>query len=241
MKSGVVLPYLEMVVTTKCNMKCVNCSNNIPAIQHKANHVSANVFFLQLTTLTKTVSEINKFQIHGGEPFLNPDLPAIVQIAIKEPSLKQIRIATNGTVPMSSALIEALSGNRAVVAISSYWFNRESRNIIVNQCKKAAIPFVLYDEQPWYSFTERNVDAHMKYEDCPINNYLCYCDWRLYLCSRICHSTDNCTYSIDIRNTNDLIKELSKPELKGWCKFCTIRNELVESGVQYNSMTNTDE
>lgn len=242
MKERLVLPYLEMVITTKCNMRCINCSNNIPMIQHKARHISANEFQSQLSALTELVSRIDKFQIHGGEPLSNPELPLIAKLAIEEPSLRKIRIATNGTIPLTTELIGVLSGQRATIAISSYHFNKESKKMIVEQCEKSSIPYVLYGEQKWYRFADSlEGNNRMRFEDCPINDCLSYYDWRLYLCSRICHSTDNCTYSIDIRNANDLIKELSKPELKEWCKFCTIRNELVESGVQYNSMTNTDE
>ena len=115
----VVLPYVEMVVTTICNMICVNCSNNIPAIQNKAKHISANDFSLQLSALICVVDEIEKFQIHGGEPLLNPELHEIVKIVSNEQSIKKIRIVTNGTILLSPALIDVLSHHRVVLSISS--------------------------------------------------------------------------------------------------------------------------
>ena len=232
MKNRVVLPYVEMVVTTICNMRCVDCSNNIPKIQNKAKHILANDFLLQLSALTSVIDEIEKFQIHGGEPLLNPELHEIVKIVSNEQSIKEIRIATNGTIPLSSALIDVLSFNRVVLSISNYGFNEKSRKKIIAQCEETGIPYILYDEQPWYSFSSSTSGNTNKYEKCPINKYLCYYDWKLYLCSRICHSSDNKAHSIDIRNVSNLHKDLMDGRLKEWCKHCTICDKLVKAGRQ---------
>lgn len=227
-----ILPYVEMVVTSVCNMKCIDCSNNIPNIQNDAKHVSADEFSLQLSALTSIVDEVERFQIHGGEPLLNPDLPEIAQIAINEQALKKIRIATNGTIPLSSELIDVLSKNRITLSISNYWFNRNSRKRVVAQCENAGIPYILHEKQPWYSFSSKPMVNIMKYEECPINKYLCYYDWRLFLCARICHCSDNTSHSIDVRNVSDLQKELTSDKLKEWCRQCTICDKLVTAGIQ---------
>ncbi len=231
-KNKVVLPYVEMVVTTACNMRCIDCSNNIPAIQNKAKHISANDFLLQLSALIGVVDEIEKFQIHGGEPLLNPEIHEIVKIASKEQSIKKIRIVTNGTIPLSPALIDALSQNRVVLSVSSYWFNENSRKRVIDQCEEAKISYILHAEQPWYSFSGKPSGDTNKHEECPINKFLCYYDWRLYLCSRICHSCDNKAHSIDVRDVSNLHKDLLDDRLKEWCKHCTISDKLVKSGIQ---------
>lgn len=235
-KSRVVLPYVEMVVTSICNMRCVDCSNNIPAIQHKAKHVSANDFMLQLSALINLVDNIEKFQIHGGEPLLNPELYEIVKIVCNEQLIKKIRIVTNGTILLSPSLIDVLSHNRVVLSISSYWFNEKSRKRVIAQCEEARIPYILHGEQPWYSFSGKPSGDANKHEKCPINKFLCYYDWKLYLCSRICHSSDNKVHSIDVRETFNLHKDLLSEKLKEWCKHCTICDKLVKSGVQNQDM-----
>ena len=231
-KNRVVLPYVEMVVTTICNMRCTDCSNNIPKIQNKAKHISANDFLLQLSALIDVVDEIEKFQIHGGEALLNPELHEIVKIASNEQSIRKIRIATNGTILLSPALIDVLSHNRVVLSISSYWFNEKTRKRVIAQCDEARIPYILHGEQPWYSFSGQPSGDTNKYEECPINKFLCYYDWRLYLCSRICHSSDNKAHSIDVRDVSNLHKDLLDDRLKEWCKHCTICDKLVKAGVQ---------
>ena len=128
------LDYIEFICTTVCNKRCKNCSNYIPQLGALQRHVSGEAFAEQLRILLSRVSYVEKMQIHGGEPLLNPDILQIIEELKKERDrIGKIRIITNGTVVLKETLIDALKGSRIQLAISNYLFNQESRKQIINQ------------------------------------------------------------------------------------------------------------
>lgn len=225
------LNYIEMIVTTRCNMHCSNCSNGIPYIEK--NDISYANFCVQLDKLLNRVSYIRKFQIHGGEPFLNRELPEIIERANSAQKLLNIRLVTNGTVIPSKEIIQALKGTRVTVAISSYNFNISTREKLIHLLVKSGIKYVLYSEQEWYSFDDRNKGKN-KFEICPINSFPCYYNGKLYVCSRICHLYSNLHPNcyVDLDNLNiDLLDALKLEHLKLPCLDCNITNVMVKAGT----------
>ncbi len=227
------LSYVEMIITTYCNMLCPNCSNGIPLLPER-KHVRYDEFISQIDALLDTVSYIDKLQIHGGEPMLNPDLPKIINYISRKQKIKKVRIATNGTIVPSADLAAAMNESNIVLAISSYKSNYNQTAKVVRACEELKIKYILYPEQAWYSFSSApSYNARERYESCPINSYLCYFDWRLYLCSRICHcygtTYDSCF--IDIRDFNGNIKDaLSNASLFEPCECCTIGEKCIKAG-----------
>lgn len=228
-----ILPYIEMVTTTCCNRLCPNCSNGIPLIA-EPSHVNFQDFKFQLDALLSRVSYISKFQIHGGEPLLNPNLPRIISYIKQKQKIKKIRIATNGTIVPSDELVKALQNSNIILAMSSYHDNKDTLKEIIKLCKYSQIKYKVYPEQKWFSFTsEPTFNADDKFQGCPLNKYLCYHNWHLYLCARICHCYslyyDSC--SIDIRNHQDnLVTSLTMDELHKPCEICTIGEQLLRAG-----------
>lgn len=224
-----VLPYLEMVVTTVCNRECRSCSNFIPYIKARAKHVSASEAKTQIEDLKKTIGVIERFQVHGGEPLLNPDLPEIMRIIINEDFIKRIRIATNGTILPSVELLSVLSGSRVKLAISNYHFNKTNIPLIEQRCKGFGVEYIIYEKQLWYEFGK---NVGITFDTCPINKYPVLFDSKVYLCARICHaySDQGQKYCIDIRDTVDLKSALHNDYLKKGCNMCNITHKLIDPG-----------
>lgn len=225
------LSYIEMIITTECNMLCSNCSNGIPYTDR--NTISYQAFCEQLQSLLTHVSYIERFQLHGGEPFLNPEVHKMITFLDKTQKLLSIRVATNGTVIPNKETISALKGSRIVLAISSYYFNREKREQLIDVCKSNNIRYILYSEQEWYRF-ESQQGVVNSFETCPINSYPCYYEGKVYLCSRICH-----LYGKHYPNSNieivgfsgDLLYALNGENLKAPCRECTISNKKIVAGT----------
>lgn len=227
------LPYVEMVITTYCNMLCTNCSNGIPLLRER-KHVGYDDFVNQVDVLLSNVSYIDKFQIHGGEPLLNPHLPRMIKYIRHKQKIKHVRIATNGTIIPSAELAAAMNGSNIVLAISSYKKNCSQTAKVVETCEELKIKYILYPEQDWYSFSSTPIcNARDRFESCPINTYLCYAGWRLYLCSRICHcySTKYDSCLIDIRDFDgNIMDALSSESLFEPCECCTISEKKILAG-----------
>lgn len=226
------LSYIEMIITTECNMLCRNCSNGIPYTNR--NTISYHDFCEQLQSLLTHVSYIERFQLHGGEPLLNPEVHKIIALLDKTQKLLSIRIATNGTIIPNEETVSVLKGSRVVLAISSYFFNKNKREQLIDLCNNNNIRYVLYDEQEWYRFESPNRVVNC-FENCPINSYPCYYEGKVYLCSRICHLyskryTNSC---IEIANfSGDLLYALNDEQLKAPCRECSIsKNHKIMAGT----------
>lgn len=226
------LRYIEMIITTECNILCSNCSNGIPYTNRKT--ISYQAFCEQLQSLLTHVSYIERFQLHGGEPLLNPEVHKMITLLDKTQKLLNIRIATNGTVIPNKETITALKDSRIVLAISSYYFNKERRKQLIDVCKRNNIRYVLYDEQEWYRF-EAQTGVINSFEACPINSFPCFFEGKVFLCSRICHLYGRRypNSSIEIASfSGDLLNALNGEQLKVPCRECTISiNHKIVAGT----------
>jgi organic radical activating enzyme len=72
------------------------------------------------------------FNILGGEPLINQELPEIVEYAAKSQKTGTIRITTNGTIIPSGRLIDAVKkyNDRVYFSISNYSKNEKLKKII---------------------------------------------------------------------------------------------------------------
>ncbi len=225
------LRYIEMIITTECNRYCRNCSNGIP--NTNKNTISYLAFCEQLQSLLSHVSYIERFQLHGGEPFLNPEVHKMIALLDKTQKLLNIRIATNGTVIPNKEIVSALKDSRIVLAISSYFFNREKREQLIDVCNSNNISYILYNEQDWFRF-ESQPGVVNSFETCPINSYPCYYEGKVYLCSRICHlyGKKYPNSSIDMADfSGNLLNALDGEQLKAPCRMCTISNQKIVAGT----------
>lgn len=95
MKSSTQLPIDAVVaVTYDCNSRCVMC--DIWKIR--------DFPMLPVSEFRKLPSTLRDINISGGEPFLRPDLPEVIQAIVETCPKARIVISTNGFMP---ALIEA--------------------------------------------------------------------------------------------------------------------------------------
>ncbi|MGI5922912.1 MAG: radical SAM protein [Lentisphaeria bacterium] len=128
-----VFPSVEYVVTTRCSLRCRDCSNYIPYIP-PGNHYTATLddFKKDVSNFLCGVDGINLFGILGGEPLLNKELPAIMEYACGEKRIKHVLITTNGTQMISPELLAVLKKyrNKCSVAISNYTANKELSSIL---------------------------------------------------------------------------------------------------------------
>lgn len=115
-----VLDYTEMFITSYCSIDCKWCSASIPYYKNKY-HIPLERIQAQLTRYLGAIDAVEKFRILGGEPFLHPDLPAILQQLMDTPKVHSIRIVTNGTVvPKNPKLLDLLRNPKIVLDISNY-------------------------------------------------------------------------------------------------------------------------
>lgn len=82
---------LIFFVTSRCNSNCSHCFN-----RSNLNNQAKDLSLEEIGQLSKNLPEIENLLLSGGEPFLRPDLPELINIFKINNHIKTISIPTNG-------------------------------------------------------------------------------------------------------------------------------------------------
>ena len=187
------LDYVEIVITTKCSLRCKNCANLIN-LYNKPYHIKDDLIEKSIYKLFQSVDKIHTFRILGGEPFLNPNLKHYLDI-IPYDQVDQVVIVTNGTMIIKDKeLIKKIKDNHVEVEISDYGKLSRKKDELVNILEKNGLNYkVRTEELCWIDYGDIE-----NYGNKNINKQFYYCDNRcksilngcLYYCPRASHGYD---------------------------------------------------
>lgn len=177
------LPYIEMFITTKCNLHCKYCSNLIPYCQSQKNFNAISVKET-LSKLLSNVDRIYRLKLHGGEVMLHPELSDIIKFAGKQKKIFSLSITTNGTIIPNEELLKTIKEARCIVQISEYNLKNNKIPQLINLLKKFGIQYRYLSELAWrdmgnFDMRERNMRA-----DCSISRCVSLYDKKIFICSR---------------------------------------------------------
>jgi len=119
LKRKVFLDYVELVITTKCSLRCKNCAN-LMNLYDRPYDVQNDLIEESIKKLFKSVDKVQLFRILGGEPLLNPKLKHYLDIIPYE-KIDKVVIVTNGTMLIKDKeLIQKIKEHNVEVEISDY-------------------------------------------------------------------------------------------------------------------------
>lgn len=245
------IPYTEVVITTKCTLRCKNCANLICNYK-KPYNVDKEIVIKSIKKLTKSCSEVAILRILGGEPFCNPDLKYIIN-SIPENKVREIVIVTNGTlVPTDKELLHILQKKNVRVEISDYNEYSYKKNELIETLVYYDIFYTINKNENWFDYgdpvkydkTSEELDD--QFSNC---NILCrsILNGRLYYCPRSAHGYDlgiikpNKDEYVDLlRNGNMKNKKQIKAlfnrkksiEACKYCKYATKDCKLIKVAQQ---------
>lgn len=110
---------VDIVVTEKCTMKCIDCSNLMQYFEKPVNY-SKDEINTSIDNLLNISDEIFEFRIIGGEPFVNKEVHQIIQKLIDEPKVERIVIYTNGNIIPREHQLDVLKNNKVLFNITDY-------------------------------------------------------------------------------------------------------------------------
>ncbi len=178
---------IDIIITERCSLKCKECSNLMQYYQIPQN-CDINLLFKSIDNFCKVVDEVMDFRVLGGEPFMNPQWPKIVQRLVKEPKAKRIVIFTNGTILPSAEGIAALKNLKVRMIISNY--GPLSKNLAALQkiCRDNKIIHYIFNVSDWLSCSA--IKAHNRSEEkqkeifrlCCAKNMATLSDGKLFRC-----------------------------------------------------------
>lgn len=202
--------YLEIPVTSSCNLKCKGCANLIPCYG-KGRDYDLKILKNSINMFLKCINNIVIIRLLGGEPFLSDNLYYIINILLNSNKVQRVEIVSNGTiVPRDKKLISILKESRVIVSISKY--PNIDIDSLINFLKDNSIKYKVVKRKYWYNYgTAVNQNKNEKelikqFANC---NNICrsMINGQIHFCPRSSHGTD---LGIITNNRDDYIDILDK-------------------------------
>ncbi len=136
-----VISKLEFHVIDRCNLNCRGCSHFAP--EFKNGYVDINDFEKQMFLVSNSFSNVFRFRLMGGEPFLHDQLGEFALIARKYLPHTHLEIVTNGLMYkyVSAENWDLIKRADAVLNISLYPPTFECKHLIEEYLNKIGIKF----------------------------------------------------------------------------------------------------
>ena len=252
---------IHTAINTNCTLKCKNCNMLIPYYKTKYEYTAADID-KNLSLLMKHVEYIFKYQLVGGEPFLNKEIKRILELIGKKYGnvIAWKRLVTNGTILPGEDIFDILQKYNYDIVLSDYTAQvayKERIDAFENQLKKRNISYERCRDLTWVDVglpesigkeDDRDIKTHMI--NCAsswhglADQKLFYCNvaWSAEKCGVFHNTADDYVDLNDLNKDSDLerIVALGLGELpKGYnslCRYCkgcgTDNRNFVVPGVQ---------
>jgi organic radical activating enzyme len=186
-ESKLVLNALDIQVTEKCTMKCVDCSN-LMQYYEKPENVDASILNISVLNILDSIDLLDDARIIGGEPFLYTQLPSLLKILCDSHKVKRITIYSNATFVPKENILLSLTHSKIQVEITDY--NELSKNHLplIDEFKRRSISFISHKPQNWTDSAKiiknekSSSELKLMFERCCVNDVLTLLHGRLYHC-----------------------------------------------------------
>ena len=192
-RSEVIFPFIDIDITTYCNLRCKRCAKCIPYFEHR-KHYTAEEIEQNLDLLTRYTDRICFANIIGGEPLLNPDLKRIIAVCAANKKIEHLELTTNATIMPDDDVLKAIKDGAVTVHISEYENlgprYEERLKALVEKLEEFEIPYEYQFHKIWLDFgeiekrryTEKELDRMLI--RCHMNSCTVYNNKVLYRCGK---------------------------------------------------------
>lgn len=240
---------LDIMITTKCSLKCESCANLMQYYIAAKN--TDHEILSAIEILNENVDAISEFRIIGGEPLMNKGWAHIVNGIIEKDAERKIFIYTNGTIAPKDEQLETFHGKNVNFYITDY--GKLSRNInkLTENLTKYDISYSRKPANNWVDCSSirqhKRTVSELKevFKECCAKQLYTLLNGRLYTCPFIANAAnlnaipDNRADYIDLfSKTHDLkqkIRKLVKMEnFFPACDFCDGRPNDPTTALEYD-------
>lgn len=149
-----IIPFLVVSVGQACNFKCKDCGTMAPYSPKMFKRYKVEKIVEDINIISENVDFIERLQIQGGEPFLYRDLNVLLEFVAKEEKIREIEIATNGSIEPSDDMMQFISQNKIEIRISDYGLVREQSLSLKQKCEEFGVKSWYYtftnEQSNWY-------------------------------------------------------------------------------------------
>jgi organic radical activating enzyme len=243
---------VELVITTKCSLRCKHCAHLIPyylAWNNGRDEKNLNTAELLKTIdhFFNAVDQVGVFRVLGGEPLLHPEMHIIVEKLKTIDKYQRLEVVTNGTIVPKGANLACLIPQKGkdttipVVRISNYGANSTRKEELLQCLESNSICYTIHDcmKNKWgdlgspFSRVERNEkELYECYAKCTAKTIQLIFENKLFVCGRQPHLikmgfSSQEDFFVDLESSahsiRGRIKRLKSLKFLEACHFCNSR------------------
>ena len=181
------LNIVDIQVTERCTMKCLDCSN---LMQYYDKPVNAEPEILESSVikLLDAVDEISELRILGGEPFLYKKLNIVIDIVANNTKVDKVLIYTNATFVPNEDILKSMINEKVIVEITDYIGQSKKKEEFILIMKKLGINYICHEPQNWtdsariISNKKSHNELSLMFEKCCVNDVLTLLHGKIYHC-----------------------------------------------------------
>ena len=241
---------LDVMLTTKCSLKCRNCSNLMQYYVDPKN-TSYEKILSALKILDENVDYISEYRVIGGEPLMNKDWANIVNKISEYNAEATIYIYTNATIAPKDDQLESFKGKKVNFIITDYGDLSRNINTMTEKLKKYNIPFSREAAGEWVDCS--NIVHHKRpvalleevFKQCCVKYIYTLLHGKIYRCPFIANAAnlnaipDNPANYVNLLSAkNDIKKQIHRlvkvAKFFPACDFCDGRPYDPASNVGYD-------
>lgn len=198
------IPYMDFSITTKCTLRCRDCTQWAPYIPNKRIFLVSEIQDW-LERMFILVEECIFITLLGGEPFLHPQICEVLKLFVdyqNRGKILYLRIVTNGTVVPDKETLKLCAENNIYILISDYnsVLNnkmKENRLNLLHDMDACGCKYYFGKDASWIdlgipnkeclaSIESVNEDELMKrFNSCFIRDCVAFFEGQLYRCPRV--------------------------------------------------------
>ena len=112
---------ITFVISTRCTLRCKYCGQRLSEYTEKDKiDFDFKDIIRDIDSFLSAVDFVGMISIIGGEPFVHPRLPDIVEYCLTKDNFGVVNITTNGVVHISREVLSRLKNERVKVSFSIY-------------------------------------------------------------------------------------------------------------------------
>jgi hypothetical protein len=248
---------VQFVVTTRCTLRCRDCSVMMPYFDRRHIDLSYEQFRNDLDAVLGAADYVRTVLLLGGEPLLNKELPQMLEYAAQKEKIGLIDIVTNCTILPWPELLTVAEKYREKVffGLSNYGGNPE----LASRLKRAEISARLKERKiaytpdtgkvEWFRYELRECaldDAQLRavFAGCQWHHCLYVLDGVLSICARGLAGHMLGAYALsgderlDLRlasswgETRKKLLSLYEKDILSACRWCLRREGMVTPALQ---------
>lgn len=187
-----IIPSLDVILTTKCSLKCKKCSHLIPAYTHDGRQpfdIAVEEVICDIDKLLSAVDYIGMAIILGGEPLLYKDIDIILEHLSRCNKVGRFQVVTNSTIVPQDSTCEYLSDDKFCVYLNDYGLEVQKVNAVREKLINHHVKFRIGKDRIWYDFgglSNLNLSANElkhHYEHCSYSQCKALMQGELHTCA----------------------------------------------------------